>query len=110
MPVYTDIFEKRPLQWGFRGDPYLWDELWMQLQKQETPKSVEEFEELLRRTYAELTADGKVAMATESLFIDRYPASGMSGGLISIKFWQDKALPLLLSRYKTYWETKNNPG
>ena len=50
------IFEERPRQWGFRGDPYFWDHLKERAETME-PISPDELETWIRQEY--LSVAGK---------------------------------------------------
>ena len=94
----SDLFDPRPSWWGFRGDPYLWDELKDHFVSVPLPRSRNELESAIIAGYEKLT--GHPFSKTEHFKIDRYPQSGMSGGGISPQFWQETGLPLLLSRFE----------
>ena len=88
------LFRTHPAKWwGFRGDPYLWDEMAHQLVDARLPDSYSEFAVLLEGTFEGLT--GKKFSDTGNPYIERYAHGGMSDGLISIRFWRSKAFPLL---------------
>lgn len=91
------VFRKTPLQWGFRGDPYLWRELEMMFEN-EIPASLEEVEKLFHQFFE--TATGvPFNSEEESVFIKKYHGHGMSGGMIKLSFWREKGLPFLLSSF-----------
>ncbi len=94
----SSVFDTEPVQWGLRGDPYLWNEMKACLNVIVMPKMVEDFTLLLEATFAELTggSQGK----SEIITVERYPRTGMSGGKVSAKFWRETAFPLLIERYK----------
>ncbi len=99
-PIFiSDLFEPRPWQWGFRGDPYLWDEMKETFKGMPLPASKGELEAKLAAEYEKLT--GHSIEQSEHFKIDRYPQSGMSGGGISPTFWQETGFPLLLSRFES---------
>ena len=60
------------------------------------PPSSEAMKELLERTFEELV--GVPVTSTADPYVERYAHGGMSSGRVSMKFWRDTALPLLLRR------------
>ena len=96
-PLITDLFAPRPGHWGLRGDPMLWDELAERFAYLPLPASAEDLRALLAEGYVRLT--GQALELDDQVRIDRYGTAGMSGGLVSPKFWRTEAIPLLLQRY-----------
>jgi hypothetical protein len=62
------------------------------------PTTEAQFRRLLEETYTRLT--GVPLTNQEPIFIERYDHGGMSGGYVSAPFWTEKALPMLLARYR----------
>ena len=93
----SDIFESEPVQWGLRGDPLLWRDMAKKLSNQKMPRTSAELEKKLINTFESLT--GKPICFSERLVLDKYKSTGMSSGGISFKFWREKGIPLLVSRY-----------
>ncbi len=94
----SDLFQTEPITWGCRGDPYLWQEMSEVLATQPLPPSEAQLAEILEATFERLV--GLPTSAQESsVFIERHAHGGMSSGHISLKFWRETALPLLLARY-----------
>jgi hypothetical protein len=92
------LFEKKPIQWGLRGDPYLWQELKETLQDVDAPETITAVQKLLASTYEALT--GKSILDDEHFYIERFDHGGMSRGMISPQFWREKGLPHLLRQYE----------
>nr|WP_288453629.1 hypothetical protein [uncultured Pseudomonas sp.] len=96
----SDLFQPEPIQWGLRGDPYLWQEMSEALAALPLPPSEAQLSETLETTFERLV--GLPTSAQESsVFIERHAHGGMSSGYISLVFWRETALPLLLARYRT---------
>lgn len=92
----SEIFDSKPLQWGLRGDPYLWDDLQKVFNAVEVPHNEEAFlHELLSNI--ELLIGGTLNQDS-IIFVEHYNKGGMSGGSISGDFWIRKAIPLLIKR------------
>ena len=67
------------------------------LSDQSMPVSSVEFEKILITTIENLT--GKPISFNEIFSLDKYKSTGMSSGAISLKFWREKGIPLLVSRH-----------
>lgn len=93
----ADLFQPEPIQWGLRGDPYLWQEMSETLAALPLPPCEAQLAEILEATFERLV--GLPTSAEESVFVERHAHGGMSSGHISLKFWRETALPLLLARY-----------
>ncbi|MCP4140174.1 MAG: hypothetical protein GY755_07780 [Chloroflexi bacterium] len=100
-PGMKVLFEEEPSQWGYRGDPYLWRELEHHFESIEIPKSLEECEAMISSAFETIT---KGSIEGDSIRIEQFDNGGMSGGMISTVFWRERAIPLLLSRYRLLQE------
>jgi molybdenum cofactor cytidylyltransferase len=95
--LITDLFAPKPGHWGLRGDPHLWDELVRRFAYLPLPASAEDLRALLEEGYERLT--GQALESDDHVRVSRYGTDGMSGGLVSPKFWRTEAIPLLLARH-----------
>lgn len=102
MPTTTlsDLFQPEPIQWGLRGDPYLWQEMSKALAALPLPPSETQLAEILDATFERLV-ELSPRVEESSVFVERHAHGGMSSGHISLIFWRETALPLLLARYRT---------
>lgn len=91
------IFEEEPIQWGLRGDPFLWRELKERFKEVEMPKTPELLKELIEREYE--AATGYPITHTENFGVDRFHSHGMSSSVIAPEFWFKNGIPLLVSRH-----------
>ncbi len=91
------LFEPEPVQWGLRGDPFLWRELRERLGDLSLPESASALREILEDSFQTLT--GQSLGNPETVRIPRFSHGGMSSGCVSPPFWTDTAIPLLLARY-----------
>jgi len=98
MKFVSEIFNNRPIQWGLRGDPFLWDEMHQYFSEKELPYTQEQFDAEFRCQFKLMTGD-ELGSAKRT-FVRRYAMTGMSKGTVSHTFWLEKGLPLLLSRIK----------
>ena len=94
----SDLFKPEPVQWGFRGDPYLWAEMAAVLAGVPLPTTEDELSRLLEETLVRLAVAPLSSLAS-SVFVERYSHGGMSSGRVSLAFWRETGLPLLRSRY-----------
>jgi hypothetical protein len=94
----STLFAPEPIQWGLRGDPYLWREMAEHLQDVRLPDSLAELSSVLEEAFFKLT--GYPVSYARHIRVDRHAHGGMSSGGIATEFWREKGLPLLLSRFK----------
>ncbi len=93
----SEIFEDEPIQWGLRGDPWLWRELKSQFEDVPMPETPEALRVLIEKEYE--CSTGHPITHEKHFGIERFNHGGMSGGGISPKFWVTKGIPLLISRH-----------
>ncbi len=93
----VDLFHPEPVQWGLRGDPFLWREMRDALREHPRPSNEVEWLALLRATWVQLLGDAPIR--NETAYVERFASGGMSSGQVSLAFWRDTALPLLCRRY-----------
>jgi len=94
----AELFEPKPLQWGLRGDPYLWGEMASALANAPVPATQMQLDDLLEETFMRLIGAPPESSAS-SVFVERYSHGGMSSGRVSLAFWRETAFPLLQARY-----------
>ena len=93
----SEIFEEEPIQWGLRGDPFLWRELKERLKNIGMPETPEQLKALIEREYEAST--GHPITYEKHFGVERFRSHGMSSGGISPEFWVNKGIPLLVSRH-----------
>lgn len=98
--LVSSIFEEKPERWGYRGDPYLWEDMKNEFAAVPVTISLEDFEKELKAAFEKLT--GTPLTRECHLYLSKYAHGGMSGGQISGEFWIDEALPLLVERLKSF--------
>ncbi len=91
-----DELFKEPVQWGLRGDPYLWKELKIRFEYSSI-SNIQEFEYFLIHIFEEYV--GGKPKKSKDYFVKRFNFGGMSSGFICSDFWIEKGFPLLLKRY-----------
>lgn len=97
--VVARLFDAHPEQWGLRGDPYLWQELADGFKTTPLPATEHEFEALLADAFQRYTLDS-LKSDQDSIYIERFARGGMSSGHVSLEFWRDQAIPLLMQRFR----------
>ncbi len=93
----ADLFQAKPVQWGLRGDPYLWDAMQNHFAQTPLPHSAEQVAQLLAQAFETLT--GQPITAEKHFFVEQFAHGGMSGGIVSPQFWRETAVPLLQARF-----------
>jgi hypothetical protein len=93
----SEIFEEEPIQWGLRGDPWLWRELRFKFESVPMPETSVALKELIEIEYELCT--GHSISYKKNFGIKRFNHGGMSGGGINPDFWIKKGIPLLVSRH-----------
>ena len=96
--IISKCFENKPIRWGLRGDPYLWDEMKKKTELITLPVTVNELNKLLHGLFKELT--GENPQKGKNIFVKRFDNGGMSGGVVNSDFWIDNGFPLILKRYE----------
>lgn len=104
MPTISSLFSPEPIQWGLRGDPYLWREMAEHFQLSPLPESAEELSTILEHAFHELT--GHTLTHPTHFGLARHAHGGMSSGGIAPLFWRERGIPLLLSRFMAQHSVK----
>lgn len=100
MKLIGDIFEDEPRQWGLRGDPHMWQELRNSLSDLKENLNQIEFEKELDKRFNRIVQQEGKQTSNETVWFESFPQLGMSGGSISLNWWQETGLPLIKNRYK----------
>ena len=94
------IFKERPRKWGLRGDPFLWDDMDKFFDTKSLPYTRKEFKtDFFNQFFVFCGRELGTEMMT---YVPRYARGGMSSGMVSHDFWQNTALPLLLTRLNIF--------
>ena len=91
------IFEERPKQWGFRGDPYFWDHLKRRAESMDL-LSPDELEKWIRDEYYSLSGKPLTDKYMDFAIVKQFAHGGMSSGGVDNLWWLDKGIPLLKKR------------
>lgn len=92
----AEIFRERPKQWGFRGDPHLWDDLEQVFREVQLPCEEECFLSKLHLAIEEIA--GQRLEEGEDIDVEMFDCGGLSSGKVSYNFWTNRAIPLLIER------------
>ena len=93
----ASLFEKEPMHWGLRGDPYLWQEMHTSFEKTPLRDSAERLVELIESTFETFT--GHSISERNMFFLERFSYGGMSSEHISPDFWREAVIPIMRARY-----------
>jgi len=95
----SKVFEEKPVQGGLRGDPHLWSALDAWFLDHEAPETVETFSDMLEVAFEEITGTPLWSRAKQ-IYIEVFNTGGMSGGYVSLEFWRENGIPLLIGNYQ----------
>lgn len=82
--------------WGLRGDPWLWMELRKSTSRMPLPDTAKELTAILRNLV--LARTNSKMLDADSVYIARFSRGGMSGGHISLRFWEQDGIPAIVER------------
>jgi hypothetical protein len=103
MKFVTDLFDPEPLEWGLRGDPWVWRALAQHLSGTYIPPSMGEVERLI---YASFDRVVGVDLSTETrpwIYRSQFDNdTGLSAGNIHLETWRVTLLHLLIERARPH--------
>lgn len=93
----SKFFQKEPKAWGMSGDRYLWREM----KKKLKGIKVISREDLLLTLEAcfNLLANCSLTSNKKTIQVEKYRYGKMATGTVSLEFWRETALPLIVERY-----------
>lgn len=94
--VVADLFDPVPEQWGLRGDMFLWLELRQTLAHVPIPEAAEDLQRVL--SFAVATLVGADLGRHAEVYVPRFARGGMSSGVVSGEYWNEKFIPLITQR------------
>lgn len=92
------LFDDEPVQWGLRGDPWLWRALAERLTDAPPPDDRGSLDAALRRAFAAEVGRTVTSVLEDTVAVPRFAHGGMSSGIVSLPWWRDVGLPRLLDR------------
>ena len=102
--TFDDLFLRDPPRWGLRGDPHLWNEMRAAVRGKPLPDDKAVANAQLMKTFTkivgvELPLPGK-DLDPDFIYLKKFAiGSGMSDGRVSLLYWRDTAIPILLDRF-----------
>lgn len=105
--TYGDLLAREPRRYGLRGDDVLWRTLaeqHAQVPLHDSLWEVESFlnasiEEIVGARFGDIPASAHLFDVQGSAYVPRFdPGHGMSAGWVSLVWWRDTGLPILLDR------------
>ncbi|MBQ9141470.1 MAG: hypothetical protein IJX63_06705 [Lachnospiraceae bacterium] len=94
----SDLFIERPETFGARGDPYFWEYLERYFSKVEFPYSETWLTDDICRLYVQVT--GEQLRVDSAPYVEEFAHGGMSSGVLCGEFWINRAIPLLVGKYR----------
>ena len=94
---WDQVFEKKPQQWGLRGDPYVWQSLQGEVESK-YPRDYDEAVEELHLCFREITGWDLRERGRPSVVMTQFKFGGMSSGACSLDVWRARLMPMLVRR------------
>ncbi|MEH0937633.1 macro domain-containing protein [Micromonospora psammae] len=101
------LFEREPIQYSLRGDPYLWRELRARFADTPLPGDWFTLRTLITDTIAQVVGEPLANRestpwhdSTAAIHLPEFdPGHGMSAGAVHLPWWAHTGVPILLDRY-----------
>jgi molybdenum cofactor cytidylyltransferase len=98
MKTIADLFEKKPVGWGLRGDPHLWAEMKAYFSDSPIPAARASLQKTLEDGFKILL--GVPVSTADDIYVERFAHhGGMSAGMVSPRFWREEGIPFLLEQF-----------
>ena len=82
----SKIFEEKPKQWGFRGDPYFWNHL-KGLAENMDIISPDELEKWIKEEYLSVSGKELTDIYEDFAVVEQFAHGGMSSGGVDNQWW-----------------------
>lgn len=92
------IFERKPRQWGLRGDPYLWDEMKELCVGDSLDIDDYGIADFVSKYYEKTT--GQPLTFDAQAYVERLAHGGMYSGSVSGSFWITRGIPFLIENLR----------
>jgi len=93
-----DLFARDPVQWGLRGDPYVWAAMGEKLADVPMPSDWSDLQVLLRTTFRHVVGVEPDESAPDTVYLESFAHGGISSGTVHIPTWRDRLIPILIDR------------
>jgi O-acetyl-ADP-ribose deacetylase (regulator of RNase III) len=101
------LFEREPLQYGLRGDSYLWRELRARFADTPLPEDWFALRKLITEAIEQVAGEPLSSRESASwhdnrsaIYVPEFdPGHGMSAGAVHVPWWVHTGVPILLDRY-----------
>lgn len=105
MKRVSDLFDPEPLQWGLRGDPWVWRAMSIHLNGTYLPPSIREVESLLFAAFDRVVGVHLASEPQPWVYRDEFARDdGLSAGNVHLNTWRITLMPLLLDRARSQLE------
>lgn len=91
------LFDVKPSQWGLRGDPLLWEAMKKEFANIDFADDLSVFISYFKSTFNKITKQD--FDLCDDFYMKDFATGGMSSGMISMSFWREVALPLVVERF-----------
>jgi O-acetyl-ADP-ribose deacetylase (regulator of RNase III) len=103
------LFEREPIQFGLRGDSYLWRELRARFADTPLPDDWFALRSLITRAIEQVVGESLTSREsapwhdpTAAVYVPEFdPGHGMSAGAVHLPWWAHTGVPILLDRFAT---------
>lgn len=104
-----ELFERNPIRWGLRGDPHLWREMRAALRGKPLPDTLAQAEKLLEKTFQRIVGvELGSPQPGDRVYLKKFAmGTGISDGYVSLQYWRDTAVPVLLDRFLAACERRD---
>lgn len=100
--VVGDLFERNPVQFGLRGDQYLWEALGREFSRTPLPASWFELRQLVVESIERAVRQPLIVEEDyASVYVaDFDPGHGMSAGHVHLAWWLNTGIPIVVDRFE----------
>ncbi len=104
-----ELFERNPIRWGLRGDPYLWREMRAALRGKPLPDTLAQAEKMLEKAFLRIVGvELGSPQPDDRVHVKKFATgTGLSDGQVSLQYWRDTAVPILLDRFLAACERRD---
>ena len=102
-----DAFDLIHRQWGLRADPHVWRAMKQRLTGVATPDDVEA---VLSQAFTAVTGLDLATEPEPMVHLPQLDHGGMSGGVVDLRWWRAKGIPLMVERATRAVDLVQTPG